>query len=130
MTKTFSNYSKILVQINNRSKDTPDYIYFTIHGTATVSNPQGYLVIYGVKDWSDSVNPEVYDQEITNAMFQYENNKMKLNTDVNANNNKIIGYITDPSGFDDTSILSRGQIIAITNEVYLYQEIIFHGFTL
>ena len=30
--KNFSSYSKILVQINNNSKITPDYIYLTIQG--------------------------------------------------------------------------------------------------
>ena len=35
--KDSQNYSKILVQINNGSKDTPDYIFFTMHGTATAN---------------------------------------------------------------------------------------------
>ena len=52
--KDFTDYSKLLVQINNNSKITPDYIFFTIHGTATVSNPEGYIIVYGVKDWSDT----------------------------------------------------------------------------
>ena len=54
--KDFTDYSKLLVQINNNSKTTPDYLFFTIHGAAVVSNPEGYIIVYGVKDWSDSVD--------------------------------------------------------------------------
>ena len=42
--KEFSSYTKILVQFNQTSKDTPDYLFFNIHGRATVLNPQGYLI--------------------------------------------------------------------------------------
>ena len=45
--KKFSSYTKILVQFDQRSKDTPDYLYFNIRGSAsTDSNPQGYLVFF------------------------------------------------------------------------------------
>ena len=59
--KEFSSYSKILVQFNQTSKDTPDYLFFNIHGRAMVSNPQGYLIFYGIKGWADSVPPQIYD---------------------------------------------------------------------
>ena len=35
--RDFSNYAKMLVQINNTSKNTPDFLYLTIHGTSTTS---------------------------------------------------------------------------------------------
>lgn len=38
---------------------TPDYIYFAMHGTATATPVQAYLIVYGVKDWSDNVDPRV-----------------------------------------------------------------------
>ena len=42
--KDFSSYTKILVQFNQTSKDTPDYLFFNIHDRATTyTNPQGYL---------------------------------------------------------------------------------------
>ena len=89
--KDFTNHSKLLVQINNGSKDTPDYIYFTIHpGTATATPAQTYLIVYGVKDWSDNVDPRVYD-DTDNEMFNYENNQMKMNVDINMNNNSMSG---------------------------------------
>ena len=45
VTTSFSNHKKQLVQFDQRSKDTPDYLFFNIRGSATTStNPEGYLV--------------------------------------------------------------------------------------
>ena len=90
-----SNYSKLLVQFSNTSKDTPDQIFFTMHGVAVATPVQAYLVVYGTKEWSDSVNPEMYDHEITDAMFEYKNEKMQMQTDLDLNNHKIIN-LDDP----------------------------------
>ena len=87
--KDFTNYSKLLVQINNNSKITPDYLFFTIHGTAVVSNPEGYIIVYGVKDWSDSVDPNIYDDEFYVQMFEYKNGDMQMQTDINMNSHRI-----------------------------------------
>ena len=41
----FPAYKKLLVQFEQTSKDTPDYLYFFIRGSASNStNPEGYLV--------------------------------------------------------------------------------------
>lgn len=69
---------------------TPDYIYFAMHGTATATPVQAYLIVYGVKDWSDNVDPRVYDGT-DNEMFKYENNQMKMNFDIKMKNNSISG---------------------------------------
>ena len=87
--KDFTDYSKLLVQINNNSKTTPDYLFFTIHGAAVVSNPEGYIIVYGVKDWSDSVDSSVYDDAFYVQMFKYKNGDMQMQTDIDLNNNKI-----------------------------------------
>ena len=68
--RDFSNYSKMLVQINNNSKNTPDYIYLTMHGTSITSPVNAHLIVYGIKDWSDNVTPEIYDHQIFNEMFE------------------------------------------------------------
>ena len=83
--KDFTDYSKLLVQINNNSKTTPDYLFFTIHGTAVVNNPEGYIIVYGVKDWSDSVDPNIYDDGFYVQMFEYKNGDMQMQTDININ---------------------------------------------
>ena len=87
--KDFTDYSKLLVQINNNSKTTPDYLFFTIHGTAVVSNPEGYIIVYGVKDWSDSVDPSIYDDEFYVQMFKYENGEMQMQTVIDMKNHRI-----------------------------------------
>ena len=92
--RDFTAYSKLLVQFNNNSKQTPNYIYLTMHGTATATPVQCHLVVYGVKDWSDSVYPGVYDG-LDNVMFEYKNGdmEMKVNMDMN---NKIISGLINP----------------------------------
>ena len=68
--KSFSDHVKILVQFNNGSRDALDYIYFNLHGSSTLSSPQAFLIIYGVKDWQDTVNPEVYDYDHNNHVMR------------------------------------------------------------
>ena len=82
--REFDTYGKLLVQISNNSKTTPDRITLVIHGRAVVQNPEGCLVIYGIKGWSDSVDPRVYDG-LKNEMFDFENNEMKMQVDINLN---------------------------------------------
>ena len=100
--KDFSSYSKMLVQINNNSKNTPDYIYLTMHGTSTVP-ANAHLIVYGMKDWSDSVSPELYDHVLTEEMFEYDDGDMKMNTDLDMDNH----YITHlGDGSDDTDAVN------------------------
>ena len=104
--KDFSNYSKLLVQINNNSKNTPDYIYLTIHGTSTVP-ANAHLIIYGMKDWSDSISPELYDHVSTEEMFEYDDGDMKMKTDIDMDNH----YITHLSdGSDTTDAVNKRQL--------------------
>ena len=93
----FPSYKKQLVQINQQTKDTPDYLFFTIRGSGTTAtNPEGYLVFYGVKEWVDTVPSEIYDHVLETGMFEYDNGNMKIFHDIDLNNNKII----NSSGID------------------------------
>ena len=121
--KDFTNYSKLLVQINNNSKTTPDYLFFTIHGTAVVSNPGGYIIVYGVKDWSDSVDPSVYDDEFYVQMFKYENGDMQMQTDIDMNNLRIKN-IAPP--INPTDLLMK-QSLEIHN-IYIFGMVNNRGF--
>ena len=89
--KEFSSYSKILVQFNQTSNDTPDYLFFNIHGRAKVTNPQGHLIFYGIKGWVDSVPPQIYDSALEASMFEFDNGKMKMNMDLDLNGNSLEG---------------------------------------
>ena len=80
------------MQFDQRSKDTPDYLYFNIRGSAsTDSNPQGYLVFYGLKGLVDLLPPQIYDKALETSMFEFENGKMKMNMDLDMNGNSLEG---------------------------------------
>ena len=85
------NYKKYLVQIDFPSKaNPPHYLYFTISASGTTStNPEGYLVFYGVKEWVDTVPSEIYDHALETGMFEYDNGNMKMYQDIDMNNHKI-----------------------------------------
>ena len=86
----FPSYKKQLVQINQQTKDTPDYLFFTIRGSGTsATNPEGYLVFYGVKEWVDLVPPEIYDHALETGMFEYDNGNIKMFNDIDMNNHRI-----------------------------------------
>ena len=89
-TTNFTDHKKLLVQFDQQTKDTPDYLYFNIRGSGTTStNPEGYLVFYGVKKWADSVPPQIYDHALETGMFSYDGGKMKMNMDLDLNGNSI-----------------------------------------
>ena len=112
--KDFTDYSKLLVQINNNSKTTPDYLFFTIHGTAVVSNPEGYIIVYGVKDWSDSVDSSVYDDAFYVQMFEYKNGDMQMQTDIDMNTHKIEN-LSDATNTKDA--INKGQLDIVLNKL-------------
>ena len=115
--RDFADYSKLLVQFNNNSKQTPDYIYLTMHGTAT-SIAECHLVVYGVKDWSDSVQPSVYDG-VDNMMFKYVNGDMEMQTDLDMNDKKIINLSNPTDDGDAVNKLSLDSVSYWTrNHVY------------
>ena len=90
--KIFSSYTKILVQFDQRSKETPDYLYFNIRGSGSTStNPEGYLVFYGLTGFVDLLPPEIYDRALESSMFELENGKMKMNMDLDLNGNSLEG---------------------------------------
>ena len=92
VTTSFTDHKKLLVQFDQQSKDTPDYLFFNIRGSATTStNPEGYLVFYGVKGWMESVPPEIYDRALETGMFKYDGGKMKMNMDLDLNGNSLKG---------------------------------------
>ena len=112
--KDFTDYSKLLVQINNNSKTTPDYLFFTIHGAAVVSNPEGYIIVYGVKDWSDSVDSSVYDDAFYVQMFEYKNGDMQMQTDIDMNTHKIEN-LSDATNTKDA--INKGQLDIVLNKL-------------
>ena len=124
----FPSYKKQLVQINQQTKDTPDYLFFTIRGSGTsATNPEGYLVFYGVKEWVDTVPSEIYDHVLETGMFEYDNGNMKIFHDIDLNNNKIINSsgidmnnhkiekLSDATNTDDA--INKGQLDIVLNKL-------------
>ena len=73
----------------------------SIRGSGTTAtNPEGYLVFYGVKEWVDSVPPKIYDHALETGMFEYDGGKMKMNTILDMNSN-IIKNLADGIESDD-----------------------------
>ena len=128
----FTSYKKQLVQINQQTKDTPDYLFYTIRGSGTTTtNPEGYLVFYGVKEWVDTVPSEIYDHVLETGMFEYDNGNMKIFHDIDLNNNKIINSsgidmnnhkienLSDATNTNDA--INKGQLDEFKNEFERYR---------
>lgn len=58
-TKLFDKYTKTLVQFHQNSQQTPDYIYFDLHGKLTHGNNIAYIIVYGIKGYHSSIDPTV-----------------------------------------------------------------------
>ena len=102
----FPNYKKILVQINRQSK-IPDYLFFTITGNGTTStNPEVYLIFYGIKGWVNNIPQEIYDHTLETGMFEYDNGNMKIYHNIDMDNNKIINL---DGGIDNNDAVNMEQ---------------------
>ena len=121
ISKNFSDYIKLLVQFEEK-KTTPDYLYFNIRGSGTTStNPEGYLVFYGMTEWLDSVNPKIYDHALESSMFEYDNGNMKMNTVLDMNNKKITNL---SDGTDANDAVNVSQMDRLENEIIPLQTFI------
>ena len=128
ISNNFQDYIKLLVQFDQRTKDTPDYLYFNIRGSGTTStNPEGYLIFYDAKKWFDVVNPSLYDHSLVASMFVYDDGNMKMNTDLDMNNHKITNL---KEGINDTDAVNKLQLDSVsyyTNN-HTYREIFHENF--
>ena len=119
ISKNFNGYIKLLVQFEDQTKQTPDYLYFNIRGSGTTStNPEGYLVFYGMKEWYDNVYPAIYDHALESSMFEYDNGNMKMNTVLDMNNKKITNL---SDGTDANDAINKGQFDTLTNKFDSHQ---------
>ena len=120
----FPSYKKQLVQINQQTKDTPDYLFFTIRGSGTTAtNPEGHLVFYGVKEWVDSVRPKIYDHAMETGMFEYKNNSMYMNTSIDLNNNYQIKNLKKGTNSSDGVNKSQLDSVSYYSKGYMYRTI-------
>ena len=110
--KDFTNYSKLLVQFNNNSKNSPDFIYLTMHGTST--DPAGAnLILYGMTDWSDYIDPRLYDRVLTKQMFEFDTENMKMKTNIDMDRYKIKNL---GDGSDDSDAVNKRQLETVKTQ--------------
>ena len=115
--KNFSTYSKLLVQFHNNNENNPDKIFFTMHGD-TIYVVSAFLILYGIKDWVDAINPKLYDHIINEQMFEFDSLNMLMKTNLDLNNNKILN-ISD--GTDANDAINKGQFDTLKNKFDSHQ---------
>ena len=116
--ESFPNYKKIIVQFTKTSILLSDYMYFFIHGGGTTSsNPEGYLIFYGVNSLTDDVSPQIYSHPLNTGMFDYEDDKMKMKMDLDLNGHALVGI--------QNSFFIHGYFEKSQNPI----DVIFHKFT-
>ena len=130
----FTNFKKILVQMERQTL-IPDYIFFRIVGQGTtITNPEGYLIFYGIKSFVDDVPAAIYDHALETGMFEYDNGNMKINNVIDMDNHKIKNL---SDGTDANDAINKRQIDAIItrlnkldklNKNYIYRQIFGENF--
>ena len=116
--ESFPNYKKIIVQFTKSSILLSDYMYFFIHGGGTTSsNPEGYLIFYGVNSLTDDVSPQIYSHPLNTGMFDYEDDKMKMKMDLDLNGHALVGV--------QNSFFIHGYFEKSQNPI----DVVFHKFT-
>ena len=116
--ESFPNYKKIIVQFTKTSILLSDYMYFFIHGGGTTSsNPEGYLIFYGVNSLTDDVSPQIYSHPLNTGMFDYEDDKMKMKMDLDLNGHALVGI--------QNSFFIHGYFEKSQNPI----DVVFHKFT-
>ena len=55
------NHTKVVVQVDNSSLQTPDYLYYRIQGQALQGTVNCHMVVYGVSGFVDIVDSDIYD---------------------------------------------------------------------
>ena len=114
----FPEYKQITVQFAKSSNPLSDYMYFYIRGGGTTStNPEGYLIFYGVKGFLDVVPPKIYSHPLNSGMFLYEDDKMKMNMDLDLNGHALVGV--------QNSFFIHGYFDKSQNPI----DVVFHKFT-
>ena len=114
----FPEYKQITVQFVKSSNPLSDYMYFYIRGGGSTStNPEGYLIFYGVKGFLDVVPPKIYSHPLNSGMFLYEDDKMKMNMDLDLNGHALVGV--------QNSFFIHGYFDKSQNPI----DVVFHKFT-
>ena len=100
-TKTFTTYTKTVVQFHRWNSTPPQFIYFDLHGSEPSNNRRilAHIVVYGVKGYFPNVPSSVFDQ-----IYVVNNGRMVMQTDINMNNKRIEGL---PNPINNTDAANK-----------------------
>ena len=116
----FPEYKQITVHFVKSSNPLSDYMYFYIRGGGTTStNPEGYLIFYGVKGFLDVVPPKIYSHPLNSGMFLFDDDKMKMNMDLDLNGHALVGVQNSffIHGYFDKSQNPIDVVFQFTNQI-------------
>ena len=116
----FPEYKQITVQFAKSSNPLSDYMYFYIRGGGTTStNPEGYLIFYGTKGFLDVVPPKIYSHPLNSGMFLFDDDKMKMNMDLDLNGHALVGVQNSffIHGYFDKSQNPIDVVFQFTNQI-------------
>ena len=111
--RKINDHTKVVIQVDNSSLQTPDYLYYRIQGKASQGTVNGHVIIYGVRGLVDSVESDIYDDIIhyLDDIFEDDNNFMKIKKDVNLDNH-LITNLRD--GVNDTDAVNKLQLDSVS----------------
>ena len=101
-TKTFTTYTKTVVQFHRWNSTPPQFIYLDLHGSETSNSRRmlAHIVVYGVEGYLTNVPSSVFDQ-----IYMINDGRMFMETDLDLNGHSIYGILNLSSG--DILILKK-----------------------
>ena len=122
--RKFDNHTKVVIQVDNSSLQTPDYLYYRIQGKALQGTVNGHIIIYGVRGLVDSVDSDIYNDIFyyLNENFEDDSGDMKIKKDVNLDNHKITNL---KEGINSSDCVNKRQLDSVSCYInnHTYREI-------
>ena len=100
VSQTFGSYVKALVQVEKTKPSPPEYLYFKLKCSGSLSSPNvatGRLIIYGISGFHQTVSSSVWDR-----LFSGRDGKFTLLSQMNVNGKNIVG-LPSPTNAEDAA---------------------------
>ena len=102
-TKTFSTYTKTLVQFHRWNSTPPQFIYLDLHGSVPSNNLRALalMVVYGMKGYFPNVPSSVFDQ-----VYVVDNGRVVMQTDLDLHGYRLVNNGQGGVSFDSGGVIS------------------------
>ena len=102
-TKTFSTYTKTLVQFHRWNSTPPKFIYLDLHGSTPDNSPTALaiMVVYGVQGYYPNVPSSVFDQ-----VYVVDNGRVVMQTDLDLHGYRLMNDEQGGLSFDSGGVIS------------------------